>query len=81
MIPNTLPSTSQSDAERAASPIVVVSDPLGTSQEVTPLRADTASSVTSAATATLRVRTDELKRSASSPQVNCINISVRMMFF
>lgn len=59
---------SSGDAERAISPVVVVSDPLGTSvPESPPVRADSAATPTSA---TLRVRTDELKRSASSPQVN-----------
>lgn len=59
--------TTQSEIDRASSPIVVVSDSLATSQEVT--RTDN-TSVGSSATATLRVRTDELKRSVSSPQAS-----------
>lgn len=64
-----LPQAHSSDAERAVSPVVMVSDPLATSTTETPLRADSAATPTTATTATLRVRTDELKRSASSPQV------------
>ncbi|XP_018335400.1 protein tramtrack, alpha isoform isoform X2 [Agrilus planipennis] len=57
-------STGSVDAERAVSPVVVVSDCASSGSENTTLRAETAPS----ATATLRVRTDELKRSSSSPQ-------------
>lgn len=56
-----VPTTSSGEAERAISPIVTVTDPLSITTE-TVVRAD------SATTATLRVRTEELKRSVSSPQ-------------
>ncbi|XP_008192144.1 protein tramtrack, alpha isoform isoform X2 [Tribolium castaneum] len=52
-------------AQRAVSPVVVVSDPLAVSPHEGPLRADSAAT---APTSSLRVRADELKRSASSPQ-------------
>ncbi|KAL3283823.1 hypothetical protein HHI36_017994 [Cryptolaemus montrouzieri] len=52
-------------AERAVSPVVVVTDALSVTHEI-PLKGD----VPQMPTATLRVRTDELKRSASSPQVS-----------
>ncbi|XP_044757572.1 protein tramtrack, beta isoform isoform X1 [Coccinella septempunctata] len=52
-------------AERAMSPVVVVTDPLSVSQEL-PLKGD----IPQMPTATLRVRTDELKRSVSSPQTS-----------
>lgn len=57
-----MPHSHSGEAERAVSPVVVVSDPLSTTSHELPLRAD------SATTATLRVK-EELKRSASSPQV------------
>ncbi|XP_019867561.1 longitudinals lacking protein, isoforms H/M/V isoform X1 [Aethina tumida] len=50
-------------AERAVSPVVMLSDPLITPHEVT-LKADSAAV---APVTSLRVRTEELKRSASSP--------------
>lgn len=64
-----IPQSHSGDAERAVSPVVVVTDPLSTTPPATPLRADSAVTAT---TATLRVKTDELKRSASSPQVSVL---------
>lgn len=58
-----MPHSHSGEAERAISPVVVVSDPLSTTSHELPLRAD------SATTATLRVK-EELKRSASSPQAS-----------
>ncbi|CAH0546568.1 unnamed protein product [Brassicogethes aeneus] len=52
-------------AERAISPVVVVSDHMNTTHEMA-LRADSAP--VAPASALLRVRTEELRRSASSPQ-------------
>lgn len=60
-----IPHSHSGEAERAVSPVVVVSDPLSTTPHELPLRADNAATGT---TATLRVK-EELKRSASSPQV------------
>lgn len=76
MIPSTI--TSQGDTDRSSSPIVIVSDPLGTTQDSTSLRADNPGSLTSA---TLRVRTDELKRSVSSPQVIIKNYNGKLMLY
>lgn len=56
-----LVSHAESSAERAVSPVVVISDPLGS------YASDTAEV---APTQILRVRGEELKRSASSPQVS-----------
>lgn len=63
-----IPHSHSGEAERAVSPVVVVSDPLSTTSHELPLRADSAATAT---TATLRVK-EELKRSASSPQVKNI---------
>lgn len=64
-----LPQTHSGDAERAISPVVILSDPLAQPQSENQQR--TADNVATAQTATtLRVRTDELKRSSSSPQVS-----------
>lgn len=80
---HTAPSSSSHivEAERAVSPIVVISDPLSTSPHgtVPALRADTAASSVPA-TATLRVRTDELTRSASSPQEDVSNNKNKFAF-
>nr|XP_022918167.1 protein bric-a-brac 1-like isoform X1 [Onthophagus taurus]XP_022918168.1 protein bric-a-brac 1-like isoform X1 [Onthophagus taurus] len=60
-----LPQTHSSEGERSISPMIIFSDPLATSPKDTPTRSESFPTET---TATLRVRTDELRRSASSPQ-------------
>jgi hypothetical protein len=59
-----IPSAAEA-AQRAVSPVVVVSDPLSVASHEVPLRADSAAT---APPSSLRIRSDELKRSASSPQ-------------
>lgn len=55
------------EGERAISPVVIVTDQMASSPQEIPCRADSA---TNAMVPTIRVRTEELRRSASSPQVN-----------
>jgi hypothetical protein len=63
-----IPSAAEA-AQRAVSPVVVVSDPLSVASHEVPLRADSAAT---APPSSLRIRSDELKRSASSPQVRTL---------
>ncbi|GJQ71049.1 hypothetical protein Trydic_g958 [Trypoxylus dichotomus] len=60
-----LPQSHSNEGDRSISPVVVVSDPLAVSPHDTLSRTDRCPPET---TATLRVRTDELRRSSSSPQ-------------
>ncbi|KAK9680819.1 hypothetical protein QE152_g38797 [Popillia japonica] len=61
-----LPQTHCNEGDRSISPVVVVSDPLAMSPHDTHSRTERGPPET---TATLRVRTDELRRSSSSPQI------------
>ncbi|KAJ3629488.1 hypothetical protein MTP99_013880 [Tenebrio molitor] len=69
-----IPSAAEA-AQRAVSPVVVVSDPLSVASHEVPLRADSAAT---APPSSLRIRSDELKRSASSPQFSHLSVAWSM---